>query len=53
MKQQNFRLLLCFNRRDSGRLYQLLATINQMGASSPAATHQKLNKINDLSMPSP
>jgi hypothetical protein len=33
------RLVLYFNRRDSGRLYQLLATINQMGASSPAATH--------------
>ncbi len=33
------RLMLYFNRRDSGRLYQLLATINQMGASSPAATH--------------
>ena len=33
------RLILYFNRRDSGRLYQLLATINQMGASSPAATH--------------
>lgn len=36
------RLLLYFNRRDSGRLYQLLATINQMGADSPAATHPEL-----------
>lgn len=33
------RLVLYFNRRDSGRLYQLIATISQMGASSPAATH--------------
>lgn len=36
------RLLLYFNRRDSGRLYQLLATINQMGASSPAAIHPEI-----------
>lgn len=36
------RLVLYFNRRDSGRLYQLLATINQMGASSPAASHPEL-----------
>ncbi|HEY9892003.1 MAG TPA: LOG family protein [Candidatus Sericytochromatia bacterium] len=36
------RLILYFNRRDSGRLYQLLATINQMGADSPAATHPEL-----------
>jgi hypothetical protein len=33
------RLVLYFNRRDSGRLYQLIATISRMGASSPAATH--------------
>jgi hypothetical protein len=33
------RLVLYFNRRDSGRLYQLISTISQMGASSPAATH--------------
>ncbi|HEY9634732.1 MAG TPA: TIGR00730 family Rossman fold protein [Coleofasciculaceae cyanobacterium] len=33
------RLVFYFNRRDSGRLYQLIATISQMGASSPAATH--------------
>lgn len=33
------RLILYFNRRDSGRLYQLIATISEMGASSPAATH--------------
>ncbi len=33
------RLVLYFNRRDSGRLYKLIATISQMGASSPAATH--------------
>jgi hypothetical protein len=33
------RLVLYFNRRDSGRLYQLIATISQMGASSPVATH--------------
>jgi hypothetical protein len=36
------RLVLYFNQRDSGRLYQLLATISQMGASSPAATHPEL-----------
>jgi len=36
------RLILYFNRRDSGRLYQLLATINQMGASSPVAIHPEL-----------
>lgn len=33
------RLVLFFNRRDSGRLYQMIAAINQMGATSPAATH--------------
>lgn len=36
------RLVLYFNQRDFGRLYQLLATISQMGASSPAATHPEL-----------
>ncbi|MEG3841132.1 LOG family protein [Microcoleus sp. herbarium14] len=33
------RLILHFNQRDSGRLYQLIAAINQMGAASPAAAH--------------
>ncbi|MCA1990779.1 MAG: LOG family protein [Coleofasciculus sp. S288] len=33
------RLVFYFNRRDSGRLYQLIDTISQMGASSPEATH--------------
>ena len=33
------RLIFYYNRRDSGRLYQLLARISQMGASSPEATH--------------
>lgn len=33
------RLVLHFNQRDSGRLYQLIATINQMGAATPAAAH--------------
>ncbi|HBL61391.1 MAG TPA: cytochrome D ubiquinol oxidase subunit II [Cyanobacteria bacterium UBA8803] len=33
------RLIFYFNRRDSGRLYQLLATISQMGSSSSEATH--------------
>lgn len=33
------RLVLYFNQRDFGRLYQLLATISQMGASSPEAAH--------------
>lgn len=36
------RLVLYFNQRDFGRLYQLLATISQIGASSPAATHPEL-----------
>ncbi|MEG3924238.1 MULTISPECIES: LOG family protein [unclassified Microcoleus] len=31
------RLTLHFNQRDLGRLYQLIAAINQMGAASPAA----------------
>lgn len=33
------RLTLHFNQRDLGRLYELIATINQMGAASPAAAH--------------
>jgi uncharacterized protein (TIGR00730 family) len=33
------RLVLHFNQRDSGRLYQLIAAINEMGAASPAAAH--------------
>jgi hypothetical protein len=33
------RLVLHFNQRDLGRLYQLIAAINQMGAASPAATN--------------
>ncbi|MEG4090383.1 LOG family protein [Microcoleus sp. Pol12B4] len=33
------RLTLHFNQRDLGRLYQLIAAINQMGAASPAAAH--------------
>ncbi|MEG4911712.1 LOG family protein [Microcoleus sp. B7-D4] len=33
------RLVLHFNQRDLGRLYQLIAAINQMGAASPAAAH--------------
>lgn len=33
------RLILHFNQRNSGRLYQLIATINQMGEASPAAAH--------------
>ena len=33
------RLVFYFNRRDSGRLYQLIATISQMAGSSPATTH--------------
>lgn len=33
------RLVLYFNQRDLGRLYQMIATINQMGAGSPAAEH--------------
>lgn len=36
------RLVFYFNQRDFGRLYQLLATISQMGASSPEATHPEL-----------
>ncbi|MEG3895388.1 MULTISPECIES: LOG family protein [unclassified Microcoleus] len=33
------RLVLHFNQRASGRLYQLIALINQMGAATPAAAH--------------
>jgi uncharacterized protein (TIGR00730 family) len=33
------RLILHFNQRDLGRLYQLIATINQMCAASPEAAH--------------
>ncbi len=33
------RLVLHFNQRHSGRLYQLIALINQMGAATPAAAH--------------
>ncbi|MBE9096027.1 LOG family protein [Tychonema sp. LEGE 07203] len=33
------RLVLHFNQRDLGRLYQLIAAINEMGATSPAAAH--------------
>src|SRR5919199_473736 len=36
------RLVFYFNQRDFGRLYQLLATISKMGASSPEATHPEL-----------
>jgi hypothetical protein len=33
------RLVLYFNQRDLGRLYQMIATINQLGTPSPAAAH--------------
>lgn len=33
------RLVLYFNQRDLGRLYQAIATINQMGTPTPAAAH--------------
>lgn len=33
------RLVLHFNQRDLGRLYQLIAAINQLGTPSPAAAH--------------
>ncbi|HEY9608377.1 LOG family protein [Allocoleopsis sp.] len=36
------RLVFYFNQRDFGRLYQLLATISKMGASSPEASHPEL-----------
>lgn len=33
------RLVLYFNQRDLGRLYQMIATINDLGTPSPAAAH--------------
>ncbi|PIG95132.1 LOG family protein [Gloeocapsopsis sp. IPPAS B-1203] len=33
------RLVLYFNQRDLGRLYQMIATINQMGTPSPTEAH--------------
>ena len=33
------RLVLGFNQRDLGRLYQLIATINELGTPTPAAAH--------------
>ncbi len=33
------RLVLYFNQRDLGRLYQMIATINQLGTPSSAAAH--------------
>ncbi len=33
------RLVLHFNQRDLGRLYQLIAKINQIGPENPATTH--------------
>lgn len=33
------RLVLYFNQRDLGRLYQMIATINELGTPSPAAAH--------------
>jgi hypothetical protein len=33
------RLVLHFNQLDHGRLYQLIATINQMGIPTPATAH--------------
>ena len=33
------RLVLYFNQRDLGRLYQLIAVINDLGTPSPAAAH--------------
>lgn len=36
------RLVFYFNRRDSGRLYQMIATISQMGACSPATNHPEI-----------
>ncbi|MBE9041168.1 LOG family protein [Oscillatoriales cyanobacterium LEGE 11467] len=33
------RLALYFNQRDLGRLYQLIATINQLGCQSPESEH--------------
>ena len=36
------RLVLYFNQRDLGRLYQAIATINQMGTPTSAAAHPEL-----------
>ncbi|WP_009631227.1 LOG family protein [Synechocystis sp. PCC 7509] len=36
------RLVLYFNQRDLGRLYQAIATINQMGKPTPEAAHPEL-----------
>ena len=33
------RLIFHFNQRDLGRLYQMIAEINRMGATSPESTH--------------
>ena len=33
------RLVLYFNQKDTGRLYQMIGRINQMGANTPASTH--------------
>lgn len=33
------RLVLCFNQRDLGRLYQMIAKINELGTPSPVAAH--------------
>jgi hypothetical protein len=33
------RLVLHFNQLDHGRLYQLIARINQMGVPTPATEH--------------
>lgn len=33
------RLIFHFNQRDLGRLYQMIARINQMGAAAPESTH--------------
>lgn len=36
------RIVLYFNQRDFGRLYQLINAINQLGTPSPAASHPEL-----------
>jgi len=36
------RLVLYFNQRDLGRLYQMIARINELGTPSPAAAHPEL-----------
>lgn len=33
------RLVLYFNQRDLGRLYQMISTINQLGAGAPSSEH--------------